>query len=524
MKNIAVRSLDHQILEPMLRAVIAEADAGILVTDLEHQSLICNRRFGEIWGVDIESVVAASVDEVRADVLHRIVDLEGWRLNLESLYADPFSTQTDELVLKAPFAVVRRFSGPVLDGDGRPVGRLWTFLDVTRSHRRWRILEALHQSSLVTSADPRESYARIVDRVSEYFGTWVMLSVQDGDFMRFEAVGGKDNPAIGVEGNGLRDSYCQYCLAQNRTLVVQDGSLVPEYTELLPCRMGLTRYIGVPVRRSDGTAVGTLCILDGYSDDALHADDIGFLEQMAARIGGELERELHLAQLEQDLDTVQQSLIDGEKMIITGRLSASIAHDIRNILATIQVQLKMQDMTDGEKFAMIDEQIGRFQVLSHRLLSYSRPHAKHGIQIDLHEVLLTVADLLSPHAKIASIPIEVNLTATDAWILGDSVQLEHLFLNLLLNAVQAMPSGGKIWFETRNLDENRFEVVVRDNGPGIPEGVRGNLFEPFQSDRSDGIGLGLYSCKQIAESHEAVLECVHSGADGTSFRLEFARC
>lgn len=522
--RLALRDIDERILQPLLQSVVADSETGILVTDLNHKTLICNERFGAIWGVDIDTSVRESVEGVRAAVRSRLTDIPTWEENLIQVYRDPYFRQTDQLILQDPHAVLHRYTGPLVDSGGAAVGRLWTFQDRTRSDRKTRILEALHETSLMIDADPRKVYAGIVERTSQYFGTWVLLSILDGQMMRFEAVGGATNPAQGVEGNPVQDSYCQLCMKQDQTLLIQDARLDEVARNILPCSLGLTRYLGVPVRRPSGEAIGTLCILDGLSEQEFDPEEIRFLEQIAARIGGEIERENHLAQLQSELSTVQKNLIDQEKLVVTGQLSASISHDIRNILSTMQLQMKMPGLSDSAKLELMDEQITRFRVLSNRLLSYCKPHSGHMEQVDMHEILLSVLEMLNAHAELAQISVEINLDASDAWILGDRVRLEHLFLNLLLNAVQIVDQGGRIGIQTLDVGEDLIQVMVWDSGRGMSLDAQQNLFVPFQSGRPDGIGLGLYSAKQIIEMHNAVIRCESEIGAGTKFLMEFERC
>ncbi|ARU41160.1 hypothetical protein CCB80_08430 [Armatimonadetes bacterium Uphvl-Ar1] len=231
-----------------------------------------------------------------------------------------------------------------------------------------------------------------------------------------------------------------------------------------------------------------------------------------------------MAQLQSELSTVQKNLIDQEKLVVTGQLSASISHDIRNILSTMQLQMKMPGLSDSAKLEMMDEQITRFRVLSNRLLSYCKPHSGHMEQVDMHEILLSVLEMLNAHAELAQITVEIDLNASDAWIMGDRVRLEHLFLNLLLNAVQIVDQGGRIGIQTIDVGEELIQVMVWDSGRGMSLDAQQNLFVPFQSGRPDGIGLGLYSAKQIIEMHDAVIRCESEIGVGTKFVMEFQRC
>ncbi len=529
-KKLAIREINNALTQPLFNSVVADSDYGILVTDLNHESLLCNGRFGEIWDVEIARVVQASVDDVRNYVKSRVTDLDSWQKNLEEIYQDPKAVQIDELTLRNPFVILRRYTGPILDKDDQVIGRLWTFLDVTKEVKRRRMLEALHSAGTMMDSSPQVVYQGLVDKVADYFESWAFLSILNGDYLEFRVVSGVENPARSFPGNDLRDSFCQFCIEQNEPFVIQDVNMQPDLPDVLPKRGGMTRYAGVPIRTADGETIGTLCILDCLNEIPVDDEDIQFLSQVATRIGGELEREETLNQLEHSLDrtqgsleAAQQKLIQSEKLAVTGTLAASISHDIRNILASMQLQLMNSQRSAESRLELLGEQMTRFKVLSHRLLSYSRPVEPLQEQIDLHETLLDAVQLLEPQANLHGVTISIELNASDAWILGDKQRLQHLFVNLILNAIQALSEGGEVRISTLLVGDTRIEVSIVDNGPGIePEQLR-RLFEPFSSVKLDGFGLGLYSCREIARAHGSELKCDSEVNKGTRFFMSFAR-
>ena len=105
-------------------------DIGVLVTDLDHVSIFCNRAFGEIFQVEPLKVVTSGVDELRERVLPYLDDPEAWIANLDDIYRDPMGVQRDELAFGESENRVERYTGPVLDSNGKPVARLWTFRPV----------------------------------------------------------------------------------------------------------------------------------------------------------------------------------------------------------------------------------------------------------------------------------------------------------------------------------------------------------------------------------------------------------
>lgn len=525
--HLAVRELPSDMADQILKALLSCTDYGVLLTDLDHTSLACNRQFGQIWGVPITDVVQTSADSVRQMVRHRVVNFAAWEQNLIHVYEDPFCEQIDEIELRDPNLVIRRYTGPVTTTDGRLLGRLWTFQNITADSRRHRIRESLHQAALFSDPDPGKVYRFITDTVGKHYQSLAILSIRRGDKLEFRAVGGPNVPTPPPSGNDLQDSFCQFCLMKDAPLIVQDARHDPRTRGLEVVSMGITRYLGVPVRRSSGETVGTLCIIDERANETLDEEDIQFLSLMAMRIGTELEREIHLQALKTDListqgtlDDTRHLLVQSEKLAIAGTLAASVAHDIRNILSSLRLRVAMTDEDPEETLQYVDGQLDRFSVLAHRLLSYARPNTSSMQPVDLHEIIDRVHGLLQGQAVVHQVELETDLKLEDPWIVGDSARLEHLLVNLVLNGLQALRHEGTIKIRTYRQGSSRVVEVV-DDGPGVSPGAMATLFDPFTSQRADGFGLGLYSCRQIAEAHGATLTCESTLGRGATFRIRF---
>ena len=516
-------------IENSLRAVLGAVDYGVLVTDLEHESLICNGKFGELFGISTVKVVSNDVESVRQMVAHRIVDLPHWQQNLERVYRDDEAEQEDELILKNPDMVLRRYSGPVRNENREVVARLWTFLDISSGSKKRKIRDALSEIALLFDYDPTQVVKVIIETISKYYGSIAMLSILDDKFLRFHTVAGAPAGASEIAGNSLSDSFCQFCLADSIPVVIQDGRLDERAKSLLPVTMGLTRYAGVPIFNLEGIPIGTLCILDTRSEILLDSDDLHLLSVLAMRISSELERESRLKALEMglkdtsaELKMAQTKLIQSEKLAVTGTLAASIAHDIRNILASINVQISLGVDEPEKALAYVGDSLGRFNVLAHRLLSYAKPHQAALEHLDLCEVLSKVFILIEAQFNISKVTLESNCPESPVFVMGDEGRLEHLIVNLLLNSLNAVKAKGTVRV-TVESNERSVVLVVSDNGQGMSTEMSEKLFQPFATTRSNGFGLGLYSCKQIALEHQGTIECSSQLGQGTSMKVTFPR-
>lgn len=442
-------------------------------------------------------------------VAERIPDMERWVENLERVYASASHVQSDELDLKNPRAVLRRFTGPVWDAHGKVVARIWTFLDITREVRQRRRSQLLQDAALLADPAPRRVYQLLLDEVAKFYDSVAILSIRHGDFMEFRAVGAPaGHPALSMAGNTLTDSYCQFCLAQG-PIIIQDARLNTQYQNLLPLAHGLTRYAGTPVYSPHGEVIGTLCILDDHSEDLLENEDLDLLRLISMRISSELERERYINNLETNLEGAQRLAIRNEKLAVTGTLAAAVAHDIRNILTAIQLDRQAGAET---VYAHID----RFALLAHRLLSYAKPTQLMLAAVCVADSIERVKQLLDSHAQIASIRLITDVPRDLPHVLADPARLDHLFVNLILNAIQAMGKDGTITVAAREA-KGGVEVTVSDTGPGLSEAQIEKLFQPFASSRADGFGLGLYSAQQIARESGGSITVDSRLGEGATF-------
>jgi len=209
-QEIAIRSMPADQTTSVLRAILAASDHGVLLTDLEHQSIACNPAFGAMFGVNPHEVVRSGVQELRKKVQPLIADRKRWLEDLEAIYADPSRTREDDLVLKRPAGerVLRRYTTPVADADGAIFGRLWTFRDVTDERRVQRMGVVLHELSTFVDPDPDVIMRRVVKSLSVFYGrSTAILSIRRGETMDFRALEGPLSPLKLLKGNALRDAY-----------------------------------------------------------------------------------------------------------------------------------------------------------------------------------------------------------------------------------------------------------------------------------------------------------------------------
>ena len=224
------------------------------------------------------------------------------------------------------------------------------------------------------------------------------------------------------------------------------------------------------------------------------------------------------------IEDSQQALLRAEKMAAAGRLTASIAHEVNNPLQSVQNCLHLAGREDlaaekrKEYFNLAQTELERLMKTMQRMLDFYRPGAVKVGQVDILELLQHVLSLTSQQLGQRHIEVETDLPQSLPEIYAVSSQIQQIFFNLILNSLDAMPTGGKLKISAREF-EHGVEIVFQDTGPGIPENRRNDIFEPFFSTKEGGTGLGLTVSYNIVTAHGGTLDLVNEHEPGACFRL-----
>lgn len=222
-----------------------------------------------------------------------------------------------------------------------------------------------------------------------------------------------------------------------------------------------------------------------------------------------------------------------ERLAAVGQLAAGVAHEIRNPLTAIRstMQYLLRDLApDTPKHQLVEEllsEVDRINSTVGGLLSLSRSGEVRRVEMDLLETLGKAVKLVQAQAAEKGVEVGSDFAAPDSRILGDPGQLKQVFLNLLLNALQAMDAGGSVVVTARPWSGGSpwVEVRIVDTGPGIPPDQLRRVFDPFYTTKRDGTGLGLAICHGIIEQHEGEIQLDSEIGVGTtaSIRLPLAK-
>jgi signal transduction histidine kinase len=220
------------------------------------------------------------------------------------------------------------------------------------------------------------------------------------------------------------------------------------------------------------------------------------------------------------------ALLQSEKLALTGRLAASLAHEINNPLQTslgclglVEEMLTDDDQDLAVYIKMAIEELQRSARIVKKLRDLNRTtDLSERSLIDLRELIDGVLVLTRNHFYDKDIVPVFPYQGPPPVIMASKDQIQQVILNLVVNAIDELPNGGKIYFDIIPTEEPQgIKLNIRDTGFGIDPAIENDIFDPFFSTKDDGIGLGLYICKQIIEDHSGTLTFISKIGEGTEF-------
>jgi signal transduction histidine kinase len=277
--------------------------------------------------------------------------------------------------------------------------------------------------------------------------------------------------------------------------------------------------LSVPIRDAAGKlneAVGPVTFAAGTGVEDLEA----VLHRIADQIGSVIER----------LQQSQREALRAEQLAAVGQMAAGIAHELRNPLMSMKILVQSAAAQEGaanlgsRDLAVLEEEIIRLERLTRTLLDFARPPQLDKRPFEAQAMLRETADFMESRAQQQNVHIACAFPPEPILVEADVGQVRQVLLNLLLNALEAVPSGGRVWVELDTKKSSRQPVrwvVIRvaDSGPGLPGELGQNIFTPFVSTKQTGIGLGLSICKRIVEAHGGEISAANRPEGGAIFSV-----
>jgi two-component system NtrC family sensor kinase len=296
------------------------------------------------------------------------------------------------------------------------------------------------------------------------------------------------------------------------------------------------------VQRPNSTVRSALCVPLVIKEEVVGAiqvvnklggqfdtDDSELFLSIAASVAAAIENSrlyTELADFARELEHSQAQLVQAEKMAAVGRLAASIAHEINNPLQAIHnsLHLTLRPTLPEEKkaryLAMAQEEVERLIDIVRRLLEFYRPSRGRRAVTDVNRVVGNVLALTNKRLQHGHVAVETYLDDDLPLLHVVPDQLAQVFLNIVINAVEAMPDGGKLRIRTaRSSDDKWVYVIFADSGAGMDERTKVSIFEPFFTTKSTGTGLGLAISYGIIERHGGQIEVDSAPGTGSTFAV-----
>ena len=506
-----IAALCKRVLSRAGYDVVALTDPRAAITHLQEHSLdllVVDIRMPEVDGFDVISRAQMVQPDIAVLVMTGFgtVDtaIQALRQGVDGLLLKPFE-RSDELLTS-----VRQ----VLTDNQRK-----------RDTARMQALRPLFNvtETLFSETDRNRLLDLIVTAIQDHLhcSNVAYYQVDDG----YVTVVAQRGRVLQVEADSFAARLISIVDSDGNPIVINATGPGEADAQSLLVTLGLGSAILIPVARSNLHAV--LLAARDVSGSPFRGADLEMFFVLARQAVVAMEN----ARLYEDLrnyvrqiEESQQALLRVEKMAAAGRLTASIAHEVNNPLQSVQncLHLAGHESVPPEKrkeyIELAKKEMERLMKTVQRMLDFYRPGAARVEQVDLLELLNHVMSLTSQQLHTKNINMVTNLPASLPVVYAVSSQIQQIFFNLVLNALDAMPDGGEIRISAQAVTDG-VELMFEDNGPGIPEDRRENIFEPFFSTKEGGTGLGLTVSYNIVTAHGGTLDLVNGHGSGACFRL-----
>lgn len=243
---------------------------------------------------------------------------------------------------------------------------------------------------------------------------------------------------------------------------------------------------------------------------------------------GSLERVVYYEKDATETRKLEQRLQQSDRLKALGTLAAGIAHEIRNPLATINFNTQLLsrelqlDPAQRQMFEDVASEVRKIDRIVQQVLHFARPKEPQFLPHGLNEIVSYCLDLAKVHLRKGNVDVVMHLGRDIPLVVMDFNQISQVIMNLILNAIEAMPHGGRIALKTLlQKDPPSLVLEVTDNGPGILAEDRERVFDPFFTRKPEGTGLGLSISRQILDNHGAFIEVDSTPGEGSTFRIFF---
>ncbi|MGA2624278.1 MAG: cache domain-containing protein [Bacteroidota bacterium] len=387
----------------------------------------------------------------------------------------------------------------------------------------------------ITTLVSEEVYDAVLNRGERFVGDAFVVNAWY--IAAYEPIRDVDNTIIGILYVGVLKQPFDDVL--RNTLITFLGIALGGIILIVLVSIQLAKRISRPLKKLEETANK---IADGeYRHDfTVHApSEIEHLASSLSKMAKDLEaekRELEewgstlekkVEQRTEEIKKIHSQMFRSEKLASLGKLAAGVAHEINNPLTGILTNssLLLEDLAADDPRredveVMVKETI-RCREIVKRLLDFAKQSKPQKKLTDINSLIENIVLLVRNQTSFRNIRIDKDLTADIPGIQADADQVQQVFINIVLNAAEAMTKGGMLTITSRlSRSKDFIEIIFKDNGPGIPESVKEKIFDPFFTTKEHGTGLGLSISYGIIEQHGGTISVESTPGEGSVFTIE----
>lgn len=361
----------------------------------------------------------------------------------------------------------------------------------------------------------REALLLLDCKISAFF-----LYNEEEDLLHLHSLQDREGSRSFKESLRPSDSILGTSLRGNRQVQARDLLRTEEHHFVTLIREeGLHSMLVTPVVYED-KPIGVLSL---YVDRSHRFNDD---EQLIARALADLGAiAVQNARLYGRVFDSEESLRKSERLTTLGTLAAEIAHEIRNPLMVIRLLFDSLDLEQGEDEAknkdlsVIREKLNHLEQIAGRILDFGKSREAFRKTFSLQEIVKDAALLVRLKLEQCQVSLHINELPYDLFVFVDKGQIQQALLNLMLNALVAMPNGGELEIEASKTEGGKAQILVKDTGSGILEELQDKIFDSFLTGTTEGTGLGLSISKRILRAHDGNLDLLESGPQGTVFKI-----
>jgi signal transduction histidine kinase len=363
---------------------------------------------------------------------------------------------------------------------------------------------------------------RLMERIVEHavhimdakIAALTLLS-DDGEFLITSAVAGAGHEYAAKPPLRVGESLIGEAIVTRRPLIVDDVQQDARYQFVHIARnQGLRSLLAVPMMFRD-KVLGVISIYKGHLH-AFKSEEIGITMSLADQAAIAIRN----AMLYDGMMTLEAQVRRLEKVGTAGEIAVGFAHEVRNPLTVVKMLLdSVKDLT-AEDREVIKSEVDRMGAITEQYLKFARPIELSLEPVAPQDIVRGSLRLLEHRLTRQGVEVETEYRNDPVLILGSESHLEQVFVNLFMNAMDAMPRGGVLGVIV-SVDGGNAVIAVEDTGCGIPAAILERLFEPFNTSKEAGMGLGLSIVHRIVRDHHGHIDVDTREGEGTRFTIRF---